>query len=567
MSSFFVIINKNHSSAKDHSHLFLGYSKEMSNNIEIYYKGYKDTLLFSFVGEKKFIISGLGIQNSNQPKFLLKSDWEKILDNNVSRVNQLDGHFAGSLIEGGQVYCFNDKLGLREIYYYDDEEVICISTRVDLFNRLFNLTLSEAYLAGQWLTTCPPFFVSPYNEVKRLQPGGSLVVNQMHKISITNSRLTFTESRIEIIKEEIRKLTLVDYPGKNTSLGLSGGLDSRALLAIMLNNKYDNFWTHTFGSKNMSDVKIAMQIANKMNLNHNRYSSETVSADEAIKFIKNFIPFTGLTIPISDLIHIDYHRKLYDSNLLIQDGGFGEIGRRQYLNKFLLNGKKILAHQRTEEFITALRITKADVFQSSFEKELNEKLLINSEFVWENMRDIPSNQKELWADMFMTRFKIPNGYSYGQHCLDQHSVAYMPFAQPSLLQMLLSLSSVQKKSGKLYRSIIKSNKESLEQINLVKDYVEYPYACGTLSSHVVRKFKRKFGNVKTVDPIKYKLYDNLREYIGDEISSKVVQENSYYDLNKIWYYFDEYYSGNKSVLSQLDWWLTFNEWFKIYYSS
>ncbi|MDZ7764679.1 MAG: hypothetical protein U5K00_09660 [Melioribacteraceae bacterium] len=124
---------------------------------------------------------------------------------------------------------------------------------------------------------------------------------------------------------------------------------------------------------------------------------------------------------------------------LIQDGGFGEIGRRQYLNRFLLNGKKIIAHQKTEEFVNALRIIKADVFQPCFEKELSEKLLIESEFVWENMRDISSNQKELWADMFMTRFKIPNGYSYGQHCLDQYSVAYMPFAQPSLLRLLLAL--------------------------------------------------------------------------------------------------------------------------------
>ncbi|MDZ7764681.1 MAG: hypothetical protein U5K00_09670 [Melioribacteraceae bacterium] len=72
MSSFLVIIKKKKTPGRVYSDTFKGYSKAVINNIEIYYKGNNETLLLSFSGEKKFIISGLGIENSTEPKFLLK---------------------------------------------------------------------------------------------------------------------------------------------------------------------------------------------------------------------------------------------------------------------------------------------------------------------------------------------------------------------------------------------------------------------------------------------------------------------------------------------------------------
>jgi len=99
-------------------------------------------------------------------------------------------------------------------------------------------------------------------------------------------------------------------------------------------------------------------------------------------------------------------------------------------------------------------------------------------------------------------------------------------------------------------------------VRFVKDYIEYPYSFGTISSHVYRKLKRKLNKEITTDPIKYELYNSLKEYISDEIYSKSFLENEIYDHEKIKNIFEEYYSGNKEKLNELDWWLTFNEWYK-----
>ncbi|MDZ7764680.1 MAG: hypothetical protein U5K00_09665 [Melioribacteraceae bacterium] len=206
-------------------------------------------------------------------------------------------------------------MGLREIFYYDNDETICISTRSCLFKQIFNLTLSEAYLAGQWLTTCPPYYSTPYNEIERLKPGSTLVVDREHRVNVTNSKLTLIDGGVAEIKQQLKKFTLLRYPGKNTSLGLSGGLDSRTLLAINYFNETESFFTHTFGSENLSDVIIAKQIAETFKLKHMQYYSKSISVDSTLNLIKTYLPFTGLTVPISDLIHIDFHRKIYEAGL------------------------------------------------------------------------------------------------------------------------------------------------------------------------------------------------------------------------------------------------------------
>ncbi len=561
MSSFIIYFS--HQNKPKDNIRFKGFSKAEFSNYSVFYKENKETLVYSFNSEQNFIISGLGINKKGNAGFISEKEWKRFIGNPDEFITELNGHFAGCIFHENKLICFNDILGLRDLYYFQTKDFSIISSSYSNFKELdVNLNISNDYLAGMWQTSIPPFYKTPFNEVKRLGPGGRLEIDYSGKLKHSNKSLKLNSANESEICNTLSVFTSLNHPAKKFSLGLSGGLDSRTLLSILLNVNPDSA-SHTFGSRELADVQIAKAIAGQENITLRNFDQYQFTIDNIVGLISNYIPFSGLTIPISDLIHIDYHKKLDDDNFGIIDGGFGEIGRRQFLNRFLLNGKKIIAEQNTKAFITNLRIAKADIFSEEYNSLLDEILLKNSEEVWNYMKDVPEDDVFTWLDIFATRFKLPNIYGYGQHTLDQIAVAYMPFAQQEFLSFLLPISTNLKNNGKLYRNIIKHNKPELEKINLVKDYVEYPFGLGTINSHIVRKLKRKFMNITKVDPIKYKMYENLKEYIGDEINSSNVRKNSFYDTNKIESLFNEYYSGNKNKLAELDWWLTFNEWYKI----
>jgi|GEM_PF-1478652 len=562
MSSFLIYYSKTDQAGVINK--LPGHSYAKVNDFIVCYKNNHKTLVLNLDSNPKFIISGLGIRNSKQGGFISKDEWKNILleKNFQSKIN---GHFAGCIIDDNIISCFNDILGLREVYYLITKDGFIISSRIDFFKYLIDdLKPSLNYIAGHWLTSMPLFYETAIKNVKRLTPGSMFSIYANLNTELIRIAPSYVDSDEKNIFSTLKHFTRINYHGKTTSLGLSGGLDSRTLLSVLSNSSTkQDFHTHTFGSKELSDVKISESIALSQKLTHSVYNNHSVNLETTLKLIKDYLPFTALTVPISDLIHINYHKMISESNKLIIDGGFGEIGRRQYLNKFLLGGRKIINHRNTAGLLNNISLNKGSIFNAEYRSILNRSLTDSSEEVWEKMSDAPTDNIFLWLDLLSIRYRLPNVYSHGQHCLDQISIAYMPFAQKEFLEQLLHFPSRYKINGKLYRKIIKNDNPDLQNYPLVKDYIEYPYSLGTISSHVYRKLKRKLNKGITTDPIKYELYNGLKEYISDEISSKAFLENDMYDHEKIKNIFEEYYSGNKTKLSELDWWLTFNEWYKI----
>ena len=562
MSSFLIYYSK--SELTGDIKKLPGHSYIKVNNFSVFYKNNHQTLALNFDSDPKFIISGVGIFNSHQGGLISKDEWKNILcDKNFQ--SKINGHYAGCIIDDKIISCFNDILGLREVYYLITKDGFIISSRIDLFKYLIDdLEPSLNYIAGHWLTSMPLYYATPIRNVKRLTPGSMFSIDADLNTELIRITPNFVQGSEQEIINTLRHFTQLDYPYKTTSLGLSGGLDSRTLLAILSNSSGSkNFYAHTFGNEKLSDVKISKSIALSQKFAHSIYNKYSVDLVSTLKLIQDYIPFTGLTVPISDLIHISYHKTISDSNKVIIDGGFGEIGRRQYLNKFILGGRKIINQKNTAGLLNNISLNKGSIFNSEYKSILNRSLTDSSEEVWEKMTDVPIDNIFIWLDLLSIRYRLPNVYSHGQHCLDQISIAYMPFAQKEFLEQLLLFPSQYKINGKLYKKIIKNNNPDLRNYPLVKDYIEYPYSFGTISSHVYRKLKRKFNKEITTDPIKYELYNGLKEYISDEIYSKSFLENEIYDHEKIKNIFEEYYSGNKEKLSELDWWLTFNEWYKL----
>lgn len=568
MSWFFIYKGKDEKLKNEVHKYFAKYNYAEVYNAYVYFEGRDQTLTHCFNESGiNFIVSGLGILKKDEFKLADVNEWKELVDSKKF-VQELNGHFAGCIIQDGLITCFNDGLGLREVYYVKLDDGILVSSRADLLSRFIeNKTPAYDYIAGNWFTSVPLFYKTFTEQIKRLGPGGILEVHQLNEPQVTNRKFTAHESNIEIVRELLNKFSRFPLSTHKLSLGLSGGLDSRILLALLSGSGQKNWRVHTFGSGGMKDVLIAEEIAARLNLRHIVFNRTHFNINEILEWINKFLPFTGLTIPISDFLHLYYHKLIDDYGYMIIDGAFGEIGRRQYLNRFRVNGAEVIKGKDTAALLDNMRMQKADIFDDSVKDEMLKALRESTEIVWKEMDGVSTKDAYYWIDKLMVRYKPSNVFNYGQHCLDQMITAYMPFAQEELLENILRLPLKVKRNGRFFRSIIKEENPELTKISLVKDHIAYPYSLGTVTSYAWRKMKYKLSKITRVDPVKYYMFDELKEYIYDELNSRQAKESNFIDRNKILHAADSYYKGDKTYLNDLDWWLTFHEWYKINFSN
>lgn len=120
MSSFLVYYSKQKNILTPE--FFNDFSKVEFNNFFILYKDNPNTLTYNFGKSIKYIISGLGISEKNSPRFYTNAEWETLVSNTGDFVTKINGHFAGCIIKENKLICFNDILGLRDLYYVQNEE-------------------------------------------------------------------------------------------------------------------------------------------------------------------------------------------------------------------------------------------------------------------------------------------------------------------------------------------------------------------------------------------------------------------------------------------------------------
>ena len=117
----------------------------------------------------------------------------------------------------------------------------------------------------------------------------------------------------------------------------------------------------------------------------------------------------------------------------------------------------------------------------------------------------------------------------------------------------------ERRNGYLYRVLINKGNNNLNKYPLVKDQVVYPYFLPTFYARIYTKIKRKLGFL-FVDESKYKILDELHDYIFDKLDSVEVKNFSWYDNKKINKIINCYYSGNKNLTDSLLWLATFEIW-------
>ncbi|MFO7448258.1 MAG: hypothetical protein R6W90_18005 [Ignavibacteriaceae bacterium] len=527
-----------------------------SKNIKLIFNENDDNILYDLES------SGKGIVISGMPVYD-----QKLLDiseiRNISWPNgkATDGHFAAVRFDEHSIELFNDPLGLRDIYTKREGENIIFSTRIDIiikYSGTHEINLKE--LSTLWLLPHQISWGTLIKGIEKLGPGGKLVIKNndvnFRRVDWHPDFTTRTNTN-DFYSNLHEAVTLPFRYGCNLNLGLSGGIDSRVLLQILLSSRYKNWGTHTFGDESLPDGFIAKKISDEMGLKHYFLKN---SEPELNSLFENYSLQLGLSASVSEMINYPFYSFLKDEGYTVIDGAYGEIFRRAYLNRFLFTGREALLNKDVSKIFSLLTKEKAGIFNT----DVNIKL---TEFAKENVNQILNELDspadigaENWLDMFFIKTKVANVSGPSQALLDTISFSYMPLIQPSVLSSGFSLNPSEKKNESFFKSIIKNGNNNLSSYPLVKDNIYYPFGLNMFSSRVLQKIKKRLGFVYK-NKTKYRILLGLRNYAQDRLNSQDVRSFDMYDIKKIDALIRGYYEGGKIELSaQVEWWITFEIW-------
>jgi len=212
----------------------------------------------------------------NDPEFCLHLYEETGTD----FVKKLNGAFVIVIydIENKKLIITNDRYGLRPLYYGINDDRFLFASEIKAI--LEDTTISKnldmeaiaEFFAFMYMLEDKTFF----KDVKTLPPAtvlnyerGNLSMTQYWDFNYDPDYDMSEEDFVNKLVAKFKEAVDVRVDNKHRfGISLSGGLDSRAILAAVEESKKDGIVTYTFGQLDSCDVKIAQKIAEKMGTKH-----------------------------------------------------------------------------------------------------------------------------------------------------------------------------------------------------------------------------------------------------------------------------------------------------------
>ncbi len=142
---------------------------------------------------------------------------------------------------------------------------------------------------------------------------------------------------------------------------------------------------------------------------------------------------------------------LNDKSVVLIDGGFGEIWRREFFYKLFLQGKSALLERNITKIIPYLMLKRADIFTIEVFEQMMKGIEIQLNELFAKLPKIEIDSIGNWLDLFAIKTRLINYYSHEQSRLDNYLISVMPFIQPSLMKNLLNMPIHLRQNGKLFR--------------------------------------------------------------------------------------------------------------------
>lgn len=513
----------------------------------------------------KFLISGIGISQSEQKHILGSEDWENLLEDG-ERHAQLDGHFAILKFNTTHLTLLTDPIGLRDVYVaQNNHNETFFSTRIDLLLQFVKSEIDLEIFGSRWLLFNQISQRSVLKGIDRIVGGSSVTINRFTKEMMKRKFVWLPERHRRKLSstqfaEKIARITKINGNG-NSRIGLllSSGLDSRTLISIILANKIKGLELFTFGNKQNNDVKIAEQISKDLSLHHTIINPENLQDSNALSNFRSYSLQTLMNNSFTSFLHLQSYNLLNKFDGIILDGGFGEIWRREFLYRLAFFSKRKILVRDFNAILQHLKLHRAEFFEQEVINKMSAGLRNQIEEIYELLPDPKEIEVENWLDLFAIKTRLANHYSHEQTLLDQSLVSIMPFVQQSVLSNLLSVDSHRKRNGKLYKEIIRNHKKELTRYPLAKGDYTMPFGISSFQSRLFLKLNKMIKKDGSRLHNRYYLPRTLTNQILDFINSKNILECGLYDRRKVENIITLLSAGteNNHLWNEIDWLLAF----------
>ncbi len=251
-----------------------------NNNLSISYLNKRNQI--SHFQQNNIFSICLGDVEHNNTLFEGK-DSSKILfnyykKNKISEFLEKSGNFIFLIIDGEKLIIGKSKNSIIPFFYYYNKKNFIFS--YELINVQSNIDKEldfNLYKFGQLILTNGVVLDNEtiFKKINFLFNGEILTINQ-NKISFQRKSYFTYHPKFEKINYHLEnvsnnlKLALNKLDKNNTfNLGLSGGLDSRILLAYLKNQKF-KFQTHIYGMNQFDEAKIVNKISKFYKIKHDK---------------------------------------------------------------------------------------------------------------------------------------------------------------------------------------------------------------------------------------------------------------------------------------------------------
>jgi hypothetical protein len=490
------------------------------------------------------------------------ADWANVLGQPDFDPRTLDGHFAVMRWKGDTVEVFTDQLGLRTLYWGGSGGGIFVSTRLDWVTAATgHHDLDFHALGSRWLLFNQMSYASSVKQIGRLGPGGHA---QFRSGSLIASSVTPWAPQSDPVSPRVALDLAGAFVGcalghpLTPALALSGGLDSRLLLAFLVRSGQTNFTTYSIGDPADPDVRVAGEMTTQLNIRHDHYYDPLPDPHTCLEHVRSYVAQVHLVEPASTWSKLRYYPILRERGHLVIDGGYGEFGRRQFFNRVVRLGRAAVRARDGKGLIHLVRHSRADIFSTEVARLLEQGA---QAALQEALDSMPAHRFDAgdFVDLFAVRFRIPNSGGPEQARQDSEVLNFMPLAQPSYLRTVLAVPARFRANGRAYYDRIRMMDSRLMRFPRVKGGDTIPFGLPTNLSWIVAKAKALAGTGYK-DPRPDELLTQLREYVLDVVRSVAVSGNGIYDNQKVIAAVDRYYRGDGLGRSTVDWWLTFELW-------
>lgn len=343
----------------------------------------------------------------------------------LSQLQNIDGCFSLIVKKDNKVLLANDKVRSFPLFYTYKNNELFISDRIEgnfNINSFGEIEKSEFLMCGYTLGNS-----TLLKNYKQIQAGelvsfeeekfssSKFYYNHFHKDFILKSEKEYFND-LNVVTENFIKRLIQSVENKTIVLPLSGGYDSRYIVAGLKKYGYENVICFTYGGKDSYEVSIAKKVTQQLNYKHYtiEYTDEKfidlLKTEEFNKYLS--FGFNYASLPhIQDFIGLTELRakKLIPNDSIIVPGFCGDLLGGSYIPVEMKEDKiNSLLKQELQEYILWRHLGNSAIEINNINKDeikqKTKKLLVESKV--NNIDDFISYNEDFFTKQKVSKFVV-----------------------------------------------------------------------------------------------------------------------------------------------------------------